>query len=105
MNKFKSSDGEEGFNLNVTGLNSTAKFNTSENRYVCFQVLCDGQNDTHIVSLFSSTNGEAWVLIPNSGITGAGLKDNFQVTAKYVKAKVTKADADAEPVDIIIQAL
>jgi len=86
--------------------NSTASVTTSldikENNWVSFQVIANtGGNTTHIITLQCSLNNSTWQNT-SSTITSVGIKDNIQVTARFIRLKVTTAEGSASTVDVII---
>ncbi len=62
-----------------------------------------GGNTTHIVTLQCSLDDTNWNNTAAT-VTGVGLQDNTQVSARYVRLKVTTAEGSASTVDVIIQA-
>jgi hypothetical protein len=64
-----------------------------------------GTHSNHIVTLqCAMVDVDAKYVDTSTTITGEGVQDNVQITAKYVRGKVTTAEGGASVIDITIQA-
>lgn len=82
----------------------SASLNVAENSYVAWTVVANtGTHGTHVITLQCSLDDTNWASTAST-LTGLGTVDNIQITAKYVRLKVTTRESAASTVDIIIQA-
>ncbi len=74
------------------------------NREVVFEVYGEsGTHATHVVTLQKSLDGTNWTNTSNTQ-NQLGILNNIQVTARYVRCKVTTAEGGASSIKIIVQA-
>lgn len=82
----------------------TVGLDIKSNDFVSFQIIANtGGNTTHILTLQCSLNNSTWQNT-SSTITGVGLLDNIQVSARFIRVKVTTAEGGASTVDVLINA-
>ena len=74
-------------------------------RLITFQVVAiTGTHQTHVITLQCSLDDSNWVNVSDATIAGVGIKSEIQISAKYIRLKVTTVEGEASTVDIIIQA-
>lgn len=95
-----SSFSESGLDANSTSTVTDA-FDISNNNFVAWQVLANtGVHNTHIIKLQGSIDKINWATT-SSSITGIGINDNVQITARYIRFKVTTAEGATSTVNIL----
>jgi len=88
-----------GLNINSSGA-VTASFDIHGHKYVAWSgALATGTWAAAVVTLQSSLDGTNW-FDTASTLTAAGLKDNVQVSALFVRAKVTTVESGVGTADI-----
>jgi hypothetical protein len=94
---------DTGLDANDTSTVSTV-LDVLENRYISFDVQDNsGTHSNHVITLQISFDNSTWYNT-SSTKTGTGFVENVQVTARYVRLKVTTAEGSASIVDINIHA-
>lgn len=92
-----------GINANST-ITVTTGLDIKENQYISWQVIANtGANTTHVITLQCSLDNSTWQNTAST-VTGVGIEDNIQVTARYVRLKVTTAEGGASTVNVLLNA-
>lgn len=85
-------------------LSVTNSLDIRDDFYVSMQVIANsGGNTTHVVTLQCSLDSSTWKNTASS-ITGVGLVDNVQVTARYIRAKITTQEGSPSTIDVLLNA-
>ena len=73
--------------------------------YVCVAIIAvsGATHNTHVTTIQCSPDDTNWYDTPHT-IAGLGFKDNMQITAKHVRAKITTPEGVASVVKVIFQA-
>ena len=94
----------------TTGLNAdsissaTNSMDIRDNKYVAMQIVANtGANTTHVITLQCSLDGTTWKNTASS-VTGVGLVDNVQVTARYVRGKITTVEGGTSTINVFLNA-
>lgn len=94
---------QTGLDSNNTATVSTSLDITGADFVVWNVQAATGTHGTHVITLQCSVDDSSWESTLST-LTGVGTKDNVQITARYVRLKVTTAESATSTVDIIIQA-
>ena len=94
---------ETDFDTNSTST-ATSSLDIRDNKHVTWGISATtGTHATHVIKLQQSLDN---VTFSNTGsiLTGVGIKDNLQITARYIRLKVTTAEGSASTVEVRIHA-
>ena len=93
-----------GLDANSVGATSLP-LNIKDNNFVFIQIVADtGPHITHIIQLQCSADKVNWHDVVGGSLNGIDFADNLQVTAFFIRARVSVAEGNPSTVDVHLQA-